>query len=92
MAQSKKYLGPSLGQRFTEPVILNIDVLLSESRPLTPLTCFLSMGSDPTPQIETAAKRYEIECRTVSMGQGQEVHARKLVALFMHQVCVYFFK
>ncbi|XP_075210479.1 dynein heavy chain 8, axonemal kl-3 [Lycorma delicatula] len=85
LAQSKKYLGPSLGVRFTEPVILDIDQLINESRQLTPMICFLSMGSDPTPLIEAASKRHEIECRTISMGQGQEIHARKLVALFMHQ-------
>jgi len=41
------------------------------------------MGSDPTNQIETLAKRLGIECRAISMGQGQEVHARRLVANFM---------
>lgn len=27
------------------------------------------------------------ECRTISMGQGQEVHARKLIQMSMQQVC-----
>ncbi|XP_039290802.1 dynein heavy chain 8, axonemal [Nilaparvata lugens] len=85
LSQSKKYLASSLGVRFTEPVILNIESLFAESRPSTPMTCFLSMGSDPTSLIETAAKRHEVEFRTISMGQGQEVHARKLLNLFMNQ-------
>lgn len=86
LSQSKKYVASSLDARYTEPVILSVDVLLSESRPLTPMTCFLSLGSDPTPLIENAAKRNERECKSISMGQGQEVHARKLLSLFMSQV------
>ncbi|XP_054290039.1 dynein axonemal heavy chain 8-like [Macrosteles quadrilineatus] len=82
LAQSKKYVASSMDTRYTEPVILNIDVLWSESRPLTPMIGLLSMGSDPTPLIESAAKRHEFECKSISMGQGQEVHARKLVANF----------
>uniref|UniRef100_A0A1B6CZR9 AAA+ ATPase domain-containing protein n=2 Tax=Clastoptera arizonana TaxID=38151 RepID=A0A1B6CZR9_9HEMI len=85
LSQSKKYVSFSMDSRYAEPVILNIDVLLTESRPLTPMVGLLSMGSDPTPLIETAAKRREIECTAISMGQGQEIHARKWVALFMSQ-------
>ncbi|XP_052892579.1 dynein axonemal heavy chain 8 [Anopheles moucheti] len=77
--QSRRYLGMSLGERFADPVIINYDALLEESRPLTPLVCFLSMGSDPTPSIENLAKKNGFKCRSISMGQGQEVHARKLV-------------
>ncbi|XP_058453053.1 dynein axonemal heavy chain 8 [Malaya genurostris] len=79
LSQSRKYLAMSLGERFADPVIINYDVMLEESRPLTPLVCFLSMGSDPTPSIEALAKKNAIKCRSISMGQGQEVHARKLI-------------
>lgn len=37
------------------------------------------MGADPTPFIEQSARRGKIELSAVSMGQGQEVHARRLV-------------
>ena len=37
------------------------------------------MGSDPTVQIEALAKKKAIECNLVSMGQGQEIHARRLM-------------
>lgn len=37
------------------------------------------MGSDPTPIILGMTKKYEVKCETISMGQGQEVHARKLL-------------
>jgi len=56
-----------------------LEAMHEESRPDTPLICFLSMGSDPTPSIEQLAKKLEIMCNSVSMGQGQEVHARRLL-------------
>ena len=57
-----------------------------ESDTRTPLICFLSMGSDPTNNIELVAKKKKIECRAISMGQGQEVHARRLMAQSMTNV------
>jgi len=79
LSQSRKYIASSLGAKYAEPVITLLDVMHSESRPNTPMICFLSMGSDPTPSIEQLAKKMEIVCRSVSMGQGQEVHARRLL-------------
>ncbi|KAJ8670776.1 hypothetical protein QAD02_002035, partial [Eretmocerus hayati] len=79
LSQSKIYIANSLGKRFAEPVIALLDVLHSESRPNTPMIGFLSMGSDPTPSIEQLAKKLELKCKSISMGQGQEVHARKLM-------------
>ncbi|XP_018374249.1 PREDICTED: dynein heavy chain 8, axonemal [Trachymyrmex cornetzi] len=80
LSQSRKYIASSLGAKYAEPVITLLDVMHSESRPNTPMICFLSMGSDPTPNIEQLAKRMEIVCRSISMGQGQEVHARRLLS------------
>ncbi|XP_048268511.1 dynein axonemal heavy chain 8 [Bombus terrestris] len=79
LSQSRKYISTSLGERYAEPVITLLDVMHGESRPNTPMICFLSMGSDPTPSIEHLAKKLEIMCKSISMGQGQEVHARKLI-------------
>lgn len=42
--------------QFAEGVILDMDVMWSESDSRTPLICFLSMGSDPTENIEKLAK------------------------------------
>jgi len=81
--QASKYISDSCGKRFASPVILNLEKMFLESRPKTPLCCLLSMGSDPTPQIEALAKRFRTQCRAISMGQGQEVHARALLAVFM---------
>lgn len=79
LSQSRKYIASSLGPKFADPVVLNYEIMLEESRPLTPIICFLSMGSDPTPSIEALAKKNQIRVTAISMGQGQEIHARKLI-------------
>ncbi|XP_040838895.1 dynein heavy chain 8, axonemal isoform X1 [Ochotona curzoniae] len=83
--QARKYIADSLDEKYTEPVILNLEKTWEESDTRTPLICFLSMGSDPTIQIDALAKKLKLECRTISMGQGQEVHARKLIQMSMQQ-------
>lgn len=60
--------------------------MFNESRPLTPMICFLSTGSDPTPYIEMLAKKLELKCKSISMGQGQEVHARKMLTQALSEV------
>ncbi|KAK7945226.1 hypothetical protein WMY93_000954 [Mugilogobius chulae] len=85
LCQAMNYVEDSMGARFAEPVILNLHSTWEETDPRTPLICFLSMGSDPTEQIEALAKRLQLDCRAISMGQGQEVHARKLVQTSMAQ-------
>uniref|UniRef100_A0A3B5MBT3 Dynein axonemal heavy chain 5 n=1 Tax=Xiphophorus couchianus TaxID=32473 RepID=A0A3B5MBT3_9TELE len=67
-------------------VILDLEKMWEESDPRTPLICFLSMGSDPTDSITALGKKLKIETRYVSMGQGQEVHARKLLQQTMANV------
>lgn len=60
--------------------------MFNESTPLTPMICFLSIGSDPTPYIETLAKKLELRVKSISMGQGQEVHARKMLSQALTEV------
>uniref|UniRef100_A0A8C8CZV8 AAA+ ATPase domain-containing protein n=1 Tax=Oncorhynchus tshawytscha TaxID=74940 RepID=A0A8C8CZV8_ONCTS len=81
LSQARKYVGDSMGMRFAEPVILNLESTWEESDTRTPLICFLSMGSDPTNQIDALAKKL----RAISMGQGQEIHARRLLQMSMTQ-------
>ncbi|GAB1610879.1 dynein axonemal heavy chain 5 [Argonauta hians] len=76
---SKIFVSEEVGARFAESPILNLDELAEEADSVTPMICFLSMGSDPTSNIEKVAKKRSIKCTAISMGQGQEVHARKLV-------------
>ncbi|XP_069055280.1 dynein axonemal heavy chain 8 isoform X2 [Lepisosteus oculatus] len=85
LTQARKYIADSMGLRFAEPVILSLEKTWEESDMRTPIICFLSMGSDPTNQIDALAKRLRLECRAISMGQGQEVHARRLIQMSMQQ-------
>ena len=57
LSQARKYIEECLGEKYSEGVILNLQETWSESGPRTPLICFLSMGSDPTNNIEMLAKR-----------------------------------
>ncbi|XP_063992717.1 dynein axonemal heavy chain 8 [Diachasmimorpha longicaudata] len=80
LSQARKYIIDSLGPNYADPVITILDSMYTESRPTTPMICFLSMGTDPTPTIVQLAKKMEIPCKSISMGQSQEVHARKLMS------------
>ncbi|TPP64769.1 Dynein heavy chain 5 axonemal [Fasciola gigantica] len=83
MNQATVFVTNTLGQRYAEGFVLDIEGVYLESTPRWPMVGLLSMGSDPTTQIDTLAKKYRVECRTISMGQGQEVHARKLLSQFL---------
>ncbi|KAK9865923.1 hypothetical protein WJX84_001850 [Apatococcus fuscideae] len=75
------YIADALGQRFVESVPLNMENAWTESHPKCPLICLLSPGADPTKLIEDLAKRKKIKTLGVSMGQGQEIIARKYMAI-----------
>lgn len=84
--QARKYIMDSMGEKYAEGIILDLERTWEESDPRTPLICLLSMGSDPTDSIIALGKRLKIETRYVSMGQGQEIHARKLLQQTMANV------
>jgi len=81
LPQARHYIASSLGKIYAEPVILNLEELHGESDIKIPMICLLSQGSDPTEQITNLAKGKGIECCAISMGQGQDVHARKLISV-----------
>ncbi|XP_014678787.1 PREDICTED: LOW QUALITY PROTEIN: dynein heavy chain 5, axonemal-like, partial [Priapulus caudatus] len=83
VAQARNYITESLGEEYIDSTILDLEQVLAESSVHTPLLCLLSMGADPSGIIEALAKSHKLECRAVSMGQGQEVHARRLMAISM---------
>jgi len=59
--------------RYADAVILNLEETHGESTTKVPMICLLSQGSDPTDQISTLAKKKNLECRAISMGQGDVV-------------------
>ncbi|KAL7058434.1 hypothetical protein AAHC03_016999 [Spirometra sp. Aus1] len=78
--QAKKYISDELGHRFAEDNLLNLEEVYADSSKNTPIMNLLTVGADPTMLIEQSAKRRKIDFRFISMGQGQEVHARRFVA------------
>lgn len=54
--QARHYISQSLGQQYAEGLVLDLDAMLAESDSRTPMVCLLSMGSDPTENIERLAK------------------------------------
>ncbi|XP_053402509.1 dynein axonemal heavy chain 5-like isoform X4 [Mercenaria mercenaria] len=79
LPQARKYIADTLGEKYAEGVILDLEKMWYESTTRSPMVCLLSLGSDPTNNIELLAKKHKIEIRAISMGQGQEVHARRLL-------------
>jgi dynein heavy chain len=77
---AQDYIADALGQRFVESVPLNMERAWVESHCKCPLICLLSPGADPTKLIEDLAKKKKIKTLGVSMGQGQEIIARKYMA------------
>nr|XP_013189103.1 unnamed protein product [Amyelois transitella] len=85
LSQARKYIVDSLGPEYGEGCILNLETTWEESEPRTPLICILSIGSDPSAQIAALAKAKEIVLKAVSMGQGQEIVARKMISDSMNE-------
>lgn len=78
---ASEFISDVLGRKYIESVPLNLETALAESDARTPLVCLLSPGSDPTNLIEALAKKRKKECKSVSMGQGQEIIAQRCAPL-----------
>ena len=65
--QARKYIADTLGDKYAEGVILDMEKMWEESQPRTPMVGLLSMGSDPTAGIEAMAKKHKIG--QLSMGR-----------------------
>jgi dynein heavy chain len=60
MSQARKYIADTLGDKYAEGVILDLEKMWNESSCRTPMVCLLSMGSDPTNNIEALAKKLKL--------------------------------
>ena len=60
LPQARKYIQNSLGDKYAEGVILDVEKVWEESDCRTPMVGMLSMGSDPTQSIELLAKKQKI--------------------------------
>jgi dynein heavy chain len=87
LSQARKYIFDSLGAEYLESAVLDLEAMLEESDNRVPLICLLSTGSDPSPQIEGIAKNRLQELHQLSMGQGQEAAARKMMQVLTMTNC-----
>uniref|UniRef100_A0A7S4MJ94 Dynein heavy chain n=2 Tax=Prymnesium polylepis TaxID=72548 RepID=A0A7S4MJ94_9EUKA len=73
------YVASALGKRFVLSKPLDLRALSEETTAFVPMITLLSMGSDPTGIINELARKKKIKVVMISMGQGQEPAARKLL-------------
>ncbi len=81
----QEYIIEVLGKRYADSRPLDWKLVEEEANCCTPIITLLSQGSDPTAAILELAKRKKKAVRTISMGQGQEPAARKLIATGANQ-------
>ncbi|KAJ7549209.1 hypothetical protein O6H91_07G045600 [Diphasiastrum complanatum] len=65
------YVAETLGQRFVEPLPLNLETCYNDSTCSSPLVFILSPGSDPMSMLLKLAADKDAKLQTVSLGQGQ---------------------
>lgn len=77
---AQNYVADSLGTSFITAPLLDLEAMFNESESRVPFICILTVCSDPSQKIESFARMKEIEIKSLSMGQGQEVHARRILS------------
>ncbi|KAJ3024564.1 UNVERIFIED_CONTAM: Dynein heavy chain 2, axonemal [Siphonaria sp. JEL0065] len=78
---AQAFVAANLGQRFTEPPLLDVADILLDSSPKIPLIFVLSPGVDPTSALVQLAQKSGMGKRFsyISLGQGQSPKATKLI-------------
>jgi len=79
LVAAKDYIVETMGKKYLVFKPLDIEATWAESTPLVPLIFLLSPGSNPNAAIEAMAKKKKIRVDAISMGQGQEEKADKLL-------------
>ena len=74
------YIENALGGNFLSSKGADLAEVASATDSKTPIVCVISPGADPTSKIQEVARKKKIKCLNISMGQGQEVLARKLLS------------
>ena len=69
----------NLGQKYTEPPVLDLNNVVADSTPESPLIFVLSPGVDPTNQLMALADTKQITFNSIALGQGQSPHAVRLI-------------
>ena len=72
-------VGDTLGQYFTEEVIVPIEQSYEESNPLTPFIYILAPGDDPQEEIKKFAQEKATRVKPISLGRGQGDKAEETI-------------
>ncbi len=67
LPQARRYISESMGVKFAEGVILNLEEMWKESTKRVPMICFLSMGSDPTNSIDMLSRKHNLSMHSDSI-------------------------
>ena len=76
---AQDYISGAIGSRFVDSRPLDLRAVEEEATCRTPVIAVLSQGSDPTALIMELARKKKKAVRSISLGQGQEPAARKLI-------------
>jgi dynein heavy chain len=79
LLSAQEYVSGTLGARYADSRPLDLAALVEESTTRVPAIALLSQGADPTGPIVDLAKKRKRQVLMISMGQGQEPAARKLL-------------
>lgn len=69
-----------LGEYFLSSKAADLAEISIKTNFKTPIICIISPGADPTLKIHDLSRKMKIKCLNVSMGQGQEIIARKYLS------------
>tara|TARA_B100000513_G_scaffold31241_1_gene12052 strand:- start:530 stop:3322 length:2793 start_codon:yes stop_codon:yes gene_type:complete len=81
MLSAQEFVIDRLGSKFVESRPLDFAAMADEASERTPIVVLLTMGSDPTGSIQDLAKKRKKCVVSISLGQGQEPAARRLLAM-----------
>ena len=68
-----------MGTAFTDPVTDTVENVYDQMVERVPVIYLLSVGADPTDAIETLARKKKQTVQAVSLGEGQEIYAKKAI-------------
>jgi dynein heavy chain len=80
---SNNFIGAAMGKKYSDPVTVILEDVHADSISTTPIVVILTPGADPTADLEEVAKRKGIKIYAVSMGEGQEIHAKNAMKTSM---------
>ena len=75
----RSFIYNNLGSFFVEPPPLDLELVLQDSTPFTPIIFVLSTGSDPTAQLKSLAEKSGQQVEDLSLGAGQDKPATRML-------------